>query len=905
MLLSGFVVAATPTSAALSWGSEDLPGAKSNVLATVNITDMAVATGGEIIYAATGTATMYRSSNGGESWSAVTAEAGRIDLVAVAPDDENWIAVADNNTDTVYISDDAGASWDTLPAASDDGKAGTLGTLTVAFINDLAVSAMRSSTHYVAAAGTDNASKPNIFVYNVGASVPAWDEKGSRTGFQSYTAGGEVQAVAFSPNYASDKVMVAVSSAAGAGVYFQIYSYDNNLWNDNAAFTDEYPVTLTSEAVDEIMSASIAMAPDYLGSDDALRLAFVGLSVNGTNAALEDSGVYRLEDDSMKFIRENRQIHSLDYDGTNIVAGRFNGTSVYRCDDPLASSPTFRTSATLKSPSGANQVQVAFLGGDDVGAVTFGDESAFSISRDLGKSFNSISLIDTGLDVLTDVAVSSDGSQLYLVSYSEEGTTGTADDDLSVWRQASSWERVLSVTGVRNYIVRTAPEDPDVVYLAAKGATTMYYSASGGVDRWQSRVCKVNVQDFAVESADVIIAMDNGGSVSKSTNSGFTWGGTKSNKLGNGHTIISVGEDKVICGGTTGYVSYSTDGASTFTKLDDDGGTLMQVAANGLEDGDQIWAASNDAGSAIMSWEIGSDDEWDTIDDDNVQATQGVYGMAYKGGILYVVTANTEDSKSMRTMNPTSSSATWRTKDSDGESFTAAPSALRLSIGDDFQKLWALAVDDDKLMRYTDSLTTLVPTLKAPATGTTIGINAVTGKADTLTFVWESPSDDVTQFDIAVAVDEGFDEPVIDDENKTKASGWDEGDTVSQLIGPEATAPFQVVWNPGQTYYWRVRVDSADTRSGWSEVRSFTVEDEPQPQPPVQIEIPPTPQVTLPAPEVTVEVPPPTKVEIPPAPPAPAAPAPITPAYIWATIIIGAILIIALIILIVRTRRVS
>ncbi len=357
------------------------------------------------------------------------------------------------------------------------------------------------------------------------------------------------------------------------------------------------------------------------------------------------------------------------------------------------------------------------------------------------------------------------------------------------------------------------------------------------------------------------------------------------------------------------------------TRLDDDMGDNVQVAATGLADGDFVFASATVAGTTadrgyIYKWELGDDDEWDSMTSDDELGTAGdnVTGLLYFNGILYAVnTDNGTDSQSFRTTNPTSSTSYWRNRASADETFAATPSALRASSdGESTTKLWALDTTGSQLMSYADTLVTAVPTLKGPADGHLIEINAITGQGHTIPFTWLSPTDYANEFDFLIATDADFDEPVVDSEAvESSGNGWDEGDTVSQMAGPSGAAPFLVDWMPGQTYYWKVRVDSdnaddRNTRSGYSEVRTFTIANEPQPQAPVIIQpAPPAPQITLPQPKVEITVPPPTEVKIPPAPPPPAAPAPITPAYIWATIIIGAVLIIALIILIVRTRRVS
>jgi len=898
MLLGSLMAVATPASAStLGWGNEDLPFDKTLVqVETIgdDIVDIAVADGGSIIYAVSGkTDGLYRSSDTGKGWSQIDTD-NNTDFIAVAPDDSNWIAYVDNVTQLVYISDDAGASWDALPAIADAGD-------DLEIIYDLAVSATRSSVHYVAVAGADtDGVGADVFVFNVGAAVPAWSSKADDTGRGATGTDSAAAAVAFSPNYASDKVMMAVTVDRGdPAVYYEVYSFDSSLWNDAAAFTDDYPSSLTTEAgISFLSSASIALAPDYLGSDDALRLAFVGVTIQGSAAAEEDSGVYRLDDDSASSIRGDRQIHSVSYDGTNVVAGRYNGVSVYRSDNPLATSPSFKTSATLKSPSGVNRVQVAWAG-DDVVAGTSGDDSAFSISRDNGKAFNGISLIDTAMSTLKDVAVSADGSNVFLSSHDAQ--------DFSLWRlSGGNWERVLAVQANLGFLVRMSPDDPDVVYVGAYDGTTLYYTADAGETRWQSRVAKVAIRDLAVESSDVVYAIRaSDGQVSRSSNSGFTWGGRNSSELSSGNTLISLGEDKLLASSQNGYVSYSTDGGSTFSLLDDDLGDNVVAAATGLDDGDWVFAASDTANDSLYYWELGSDDSWgDTVD---VGAGYTVTGMAYFDSILYATASHntTDDSKSLRTTNPTGDTVYWRTETQADKSFGATPSALKISSDPDYTKLWALATDDDQLRSYKDTLVHATPTLLKPVDGFNIGhYREGAGKAWTVLFTWENPSDNTKGYDVQVSLDEGFDEKVIDG---TITDDWDDGDIVSQTIGADSVGnDYDYGWQPGTTYYWRVRVDSTESRSGWSEVRTLVVADEPvrATPAPVKIEIPPTPKIELPQPKVSITVPPPTQVKIPPAPPPPPQPAPITPAYIWATIIIGAVLIIALIILIVRTRRV-
>lgn len=98
----------------------------------------------------------------------------------------------------------------------------------------------------------------------------------------------------------------------------------------------------------------------------------------------------------------------------------------------------------------------------------------------------------------------------------------------------------------------------------------------------------------------------------------------------------------------------------------------------------------------------------------------------------------------------------------------------------------------------------------------------------------------------------------------------------------------------GTTYYWKVRAVSADTKSSWSAVGSFTTE-----LPTPSLAQPSTPSTII----VPVPSPPPTTPPVPPTPPQPLPPTPTSPTSIqqtpnWVIYLIGALLL-AIILLIV------
>ncbi|MCL0057722.1 WD40 repeat domain-containing protein [Dehalococcoidales bacterium] len=865
MLAFSLVAVALPVSPAkadpgtLKWSKETLPTVGPE---GVDVVDFAVGHDGTTIYAVTGDTVnpkdrnIFKSTNAGVTWSqlTVTGVTKEITSVAVAPDDVNVVAVvADDNE--VFVSTDGGATWNPLPPLDAEVR-----------IYDIDISPVVGGVRNIAAAG-HNTNVAFLQYFNLGVLLPKWTDA---WGWDGKTDADLVGAVKFSPNFVADRTMVAVTAKSGEGVHFQIASFAGEAWNEAAGFTG-YAVKIKDLAADKkVKSLSISLAPDYLAADPAARIAFVGVADN-TNAK---GGIFRLIDIAKKALKEDVKIHSVAFDGENLVAGRFDDNVVHRSADPLATAPTVLPTPVYKGPGGEDRTVVAWAGANVV-AGTSGANSAFAVSRNNGKTFNDISLIDTKLTTGNDVAISPDGTKVYM----------TTDDDtyLSLWRKTSSWERVLSIEDT-GYIVRIAPDNPDVVYVAEKGGRNIYYSPDGGETKWHLRYCIVDVQDLAVEGAgDVAYALEATGKVSKTTNAGFIWGTPVATGLTDGATIINLGVDNLIVGGgpTESSVAYSTDGGATWTEigpLEVDGN--VQVIASGLADGDFIYAASSGVGTHVERWQIGVSTDWESIHDG--VAGYGVYGIGLHDGVLYVIatdaTNDTIKSKLFRTLDPTADNVAWSTVTEADEAFNVAPQALRITAG---PKLWAIDTQPtpDELWSYTDTLTEVGPTLLAPAPGAETPIHPVTGRAFDVTFSWERLSE-ATAYDLKIALDEGFTQVIRYEESLDSTA-----EEVIVILGPHTKGPVTeatLEYMPGTTYYWKVRVASdGPIYSPWSETRSFTV---------AAIEPPPPPVVVEEVPPPVIEVPPPV-IEY------------ITPAYIWAIIVIGAILVIAVLVLIVRTRR--
>jgi hypothetical protein len=837
------LIPASPAAAAdqLRWNKEVIPGAPGSILINGStLSDMAVSADDDVIYAVGGDVLVYKSTNVGMMWSEIDTDAGTkvttaidADFVAVANDDSDMVVIVDQNqsgtgagTDGyVYVSVDGGTEW---------GLLGDLGAVIdpAVDIYDVAVSPQAGGAHQVAiAVDDDGLGNGNVWTIELGIGGN-WTDQSAATGAEATNTWSDALACAFSPNFASD-LTLAVVTTDGTDTFFEILQMTTTpAWNASAGF-DNYPVTMEDSASNPVaaQAAAIAMAPTYIGGDEMERIAFVGIDVAAAGG--NGDGVYRLEDYICKQVLEERDIHSVAFDGSTCVAGEVNATTVWRSADPLTSIPTFRGSATLKSPGGADYTNVGFAG-TTVVAATHGNESAFAISEDNGQSFNDISLINTDIVDINDLAVSPDGAVVYMVT--DDG------NDLSVWRNDGGWQRVLSVQATTDYIVRVSPDDPDIVYVGQFQGTNLYYSKAGGDTKWYKRSAPGAIHDIAVESTDVAyIAMDGTTSVTKTDNGGFVWDPEVNTEVafGNLNTIVCIGEDQLIVGSTEGCVSYSTDGNESWNKLPPMNyptANYMKVAADGLEEGNHIYAATP-AESIVYMWTIGTppSEPWDDVTNGGLCCATctwtgcSITGLVVQGGTLYACITDFTNSTFVRNTMPWMPEVGWRfwsqAADVTGEVFFNWPTEMRVSATADYNKVWACgsAYPPAYLYSYMDSLALAAPTALAPEDGATVAINAESGLPYNVTFTWTRPSK-ATSYTIMIALDPMFQEVVVMRMGCVDSTY----DTISLTLTTDPPGNgfgSLATLTPGNTYYWAVQAATPLT-SGLSSMpgRSFTLE---------------------------------------------------------------------------------
>lgn len=827
ILVASLMVFAMPVSAGtLSWSaSPSIPSETGKVIETQTINDIALSPDGTTVFAALTGKVLYKSTDLGVSWSALSSPVATTnDLVAVAPDNGNLVAVVDATALHVWISTNGGTSWDDLGKPQDGSGNAVTG------IYDLAISRALSGVNYITVAGKD-AAGASVHYFNYGAAVHKWLDAADATDWAGAigAAAKEARAVEFSPNFPSDRVMFVVTvDTAGKDIDFQVGSFAAKNWNNNiSGYGAGYPAQLDNTAVTALTEASIAVSPTYLGSDDSTRLVFVGVeSASGADAP---GGIYRLTDSTVKDMLTAKAVKSVAYNSAgNLVAGGAADNQVWRCANPTASAPTVSTASTYKKPgdnTDTTDVIVAWAG-DTVIAGSGGTDGGFSVSVDSGKTFNDISLVNTAMTNVLDLAVSADGSKIYLVT--------TDNTNICLWRNASSWERVFTLKDAgKDYIVRPAPDNFDAVYLAKLTATDIYYSSDAGETSWTLRYCGNNIKDMAVESADVLYVAVNGAkTVTMSDSGGYIWGAAKTTGLGgNVHMIKSLGAGKLIVGSVDGYVAYSKNSNSSWTAIASQvnlSGTAVSVTASGLEDGDFIYAGSAANGQNIVRWTIGTSTSWSDIINGTVTVTaapataQGVYGLALTDSALYALASDGTDSSIWRTLSPSTADSTtgWShvvTTNADNVALNDAPQGLIATTGS--TTLWALSTSTDKIYSFVDTVVDAAPTLTGPANGATISVNPQTGRAMDVAFQWSRLST-ATAYDLVIAFDSAFTQLVRTEDVASTSSN------VVQILGPYSAGPSgnALEYLADTTYYWKVRVDAAGPLySPYSEVRSFTV----------------------------------------------------------------------------------
>jgi hypothetical protein len=837
MLISMIVVPTSAGAGTLAWGAErGLSTTAFNMIDDSREIVCMAQSGDTIIVGTTnGTSSLadnktYKSTDGGWSWSELTVK-GNFKLIAIAPDDADTFVALDNN-DALWYTTTGGARYDSL----------SLSGITTVYDIDISPGAVKS----VIAVGANSTGGATMKKYSFALFSPTWTEEANTSdGF--ITGQDSIFAARFSPNYATDKTIVVVSANQGDAAYLQVFWDESDKWNNSITGFTDYTATNLDVSItgENVLTADIALPSSYMGLDEDERIAYIALATNGPGG-----GVYRYSDAYVVHFKlwngnEEGPIYSIAYhDSGKLIAGDYNESQVYQCLSPTAS-PTAKMSKvnTLKQPGGSNMVTVGWYG-DTAVACTRGDETAFAESTDDGYSWNDISMIDTDWDLVNNFSVNADGSKYYVST--TDTTDGTGAYDTSIWvKTGGKWYRVYTALNFTTdadakYIVRAAPDDDTAVYILSVGTQNIWVSKDSGMSSWKLVSCYklTTVTDIAVESADVVYAAGAGAlsGVSKTSNAGGTWGPAKKPTEGlAAHQIIVAPNGDVIVGQTNGYLAYSQDGGSTFTRSaavnSAAGGNCVVTCDDGYTDNNLVYVGNGDD---VYRMDITSPAPATDLFDADTITNEVIYGIVQVENLTYVTTCNGSQSYLYMTRKletaSTEAKAEWSSIASNtstgpggtvAEKYNQTPNVLRASVSSGTPKLWTVDTGSPAVESYTDPTSLSGPTLSLPADDYEVKVNPGSGRSYDVTFTFDRYSSDyVTAATLQVATDPDFNAIVATDTITNIAT-----DTIARLIGPYGTATTGAALEflPGTTYYWRVRTTSP-MFSEWSETRTLSIE---------------------------------------------------------------------------------
>ncbi|TET25863.1 MAG: hypothetical protein E3J67_02970, partial [Dehalococcoidia bacterium] len=731
---------------------------------------------------------LMKSTDGGCTWEQTDYDGGAIADIACSRIDAETIYLTDGRH--VYKSDDGGDSFDkvgygTFPALDASESVACL---------DVGYNGNDDPFVFIGTADKDKDNFGGVYCIAEADFGARWADV--KVG--NY----DLYSIAGSPDFAQDSRVMAL-------VTDETHTY---IINNYGVLGDwSHPVELVENNASSF-AVSAASRICFPSDFDQIYEFFVGVAVAG------NGDVYRVTEKDAYDLGVDADIISLDLVGeigdTRLLAGGTAGKVWYSTDD----GESWYWSKKAPSGDGLTYVVMAadFADSSIAYAATSGTESAFSISRDGGVTWNQTSLIDTKISDIVDLAPSP--------SYSQDNTlfmlTEHTDGEHSLWRSlngGTSWERVYtSALSDVEQIDRVAlspqyDSDNQVVFIAGRsnGSSAIWKSDDNG-QNFKRRIAPFPIDAWAVvdDTSLFIGSFDEAGNLGlayRTTNSGRSYSeGTVAGSQSLKSIALSPDYDEdetVLVGNKDGWVYWSEDNGASFEPLPPDAtskpltGSVTIAFDPGYSSNKTVYAASDTAGEGIYRFIIGKSDAWESIDSPD----EGMIGQMIVSaeGTLYATNFKA-DGGMERCLNPTYSL---------GPTFETVTKGLDdgvtlIGLWLDDNRLWSIDTTNVKLMTYTDSLTQPValtaPLSEAPGVGTIIDSTVRKISLD-----WKT-SKGATEYKWQLDYDTDFSSVPSDFEGDTKTSS-------ARLPALE----------PATTYYWRVRA-TEPVLSPWSAKWSFT-----------------------------------------------------------------------------------
>jgi len=361
------------------------------------------------------TYTLYKSTDEGRSWSYTGEVTDAIVDIACSRLDADTIYVTDGSH--VYKSDDAGASFSTVA----DTSLPTLDANESITCLDVGYDASNDPYVFIATADTDGGDFGGVYY------LPEADPGAEWTDLQvgSY----DVCSIAGSPEFKGDSQIIAIVTDETHTYIINNYGVVGD-WTSGVELLegDVTPFTITA-------ASDICFPSDF---DETYKL-FIGVVGAGGD-------VYQVTSGAAYDLNVGTDIISLDVVGeagnTQLLAGAAGSAQIY-----LSTDGGSNWVGSAKPLTGGSKTYVLmapdFISSGKAYAATSGIESAFSYTTDGGITWNQLSLIDTEISNIVDLAPSP--------NYSQDNTLFmlTLGSEHSLWRSLNSsptWERVFTTT---------------------------------------------------------------------------------------------------------------------------------------------------------------------------------------------------------------------------------------------------------------------------------------------------------------------------------------------------------------------------------------------------------------------------------------------------------------------------
>lgn len=749
---------------------------------------------------------LFKSSDGGYSWSYTGKVEDTIVDIAAVPGKPNILYYA--TTSRLYKSSDAAASFSIVglnPAGA--------GVNNVE-ITSLEVAPVESGN--LIAIGTRDRDAGQF------GGVYLLEESKSATWIDTHLSGYDVCTVIFSPGFATDRQIVAVATDETNTIVTACFN--NTGWNSSVGDGRLNGVVASS--------AVIAFPADYSSeatSNKYVQFVAIETGTGGGNLFRIDgkpaptgSNVTDLKVGSVSGL-SNLDITGLAVSGAaekaTIIAGASASAEVY-----LSSDSGKNWTRSTKPPSGGGKTRLLmsqdFNQSGVVYSATAGAESAFSVSRDGGLTWNPTGLIDTGLTDVLDLAVSPGYDQdktMFMLTFGGKH---------SVWRSTegeTKWERVCSgaLTGISTIDFITLSPQParhNTLFMAgtSSGKPALWKSINDGQsftrftssDPTTGANLAIDAWVAAPDNSLFIASYDGANGVVCLSSGSAPFYSSKaiagSVRLSSLALSPGFGEDKtLLAGSTTGWVYISEDGGTSFHTLPAGAssaplsGSISIVFDPDYTKNKTVYAASDTPDKGIYRFVIDKSIEWESVDT-SLPAGARITGLAIsQDGVLYGCNSQGVDNASKkggieRALDPNYSlGPTFETVT---RGLVDGATILKLYLSGN--RLWAIDSTNARLLTYVDSLAKKValssPADKAPGLSTR-----------NMSLRWQTLNG-ATKYRWQVDRDTDF---------SSIPAGFED---LSE--GTSAGLP---ALEPDTTYYWRVRA-AEPVLSPWSAKWSFS-----------------------------------------------------------------------------------